>query len=158
MKWMGCAAVLVAFALAAGCTLKEDPATKGGNDGPPPIPAPADVAAPPADAIKMPSGLAYKVLTVGLGSIHPSPRSVVVAHYTGWTADGKMFESSYLSQKPIQMGLIRGNLIEGWYEMLQLMVVGQKVRVWIPPGLAYEKMPDRPQGMLVFEIELLDIK
>lgn len=156
MKWTRCAAVLVALALAAGCQLKEDPAAKGGNDGPPPIPAPADVAAPPAEAIKMPSGLAYKVLTVGLGSIHPGLRNSVTVHYTGWTADGKMFESSYLRQEPATFGVT--GVIPGWTEMLQLMVVGQKVRVWIPAKLAYEGAPDRPQGMLVFEMELLDLR
>ena len=156
MKWTRCAAVLVAFALAAGCQLKEDPSAKGGDGGPPPIPAPADVAAPPADAIRMPSGLAYKVLTVGVGGIHPGTRNKVTVHYTGWTADGKMFQSSYQDGRPLEFGVT--GVIPGWTEMLQLMVVGQKVRVWIPAKLAYEGMPDRPQGMLVFEMELLDIK
>lgn len=131
------------------CQLKEE---KSGQ-----IPAPADVAAPPADAIRTASGLAYKVITVGLGSIRPTPRSVVRVHYTGWTTDGKMFESSYGSE-PAQFGVTR--VIPGWIEMLQLMVVGEKVRVWIPGPLAYDSMPrkDAPRGMLVFEMELMDIK
>ena len=148
------AVLLLAIALTA-CTLKDETNTAP-DAGPPPIPAPADVAAPPADAIKTESGLAYKVLTVGLGRIYPTRRSSVTAHYTGWTADGKMFQSSYQSGKPLQFEVT--GVIPGWTEVLLLMVAGEKVRVWIPAKLAYAGMPDRPQGMLVFEIELLDVK
>ena len=63
--------------------------------------APPDVAAPPADAIKTSSGLASKVLRVGLGQTHPGPQSMVTVHYTGWTTDGKMFESSLTRSGPV---------------------------------------------------------
>ena len=139
----------------AGCTLKDE-GPSAAADGPPPIPAPADVAAPPASAIRTASGIAYKVLTVGLGSIHPTPQHKVRVHYTGWTTDGKMFDSSVQRTKPIEMKV--SDFIPGWIEMLQLMVAGEKVRVWIPANLAYEGQPTRPQGMLVFDIELLEIK
>ncbi len=141
-------------AIAAGCQLKEE--KQGPNDGPPPIPAPADVAAVPADAIKTPSGLAYKVLTVGLGRIYPTRQSTVKVHYTGWTTDGLMFDSSIQKGEPVQFPVTQ--VVAGWTEMLQMMVVGQKVRVWIPAKLGYEGVPDRPQGMLVFEMELIEIK
>jgi peptidylprolyl isomerase len=123
-----------------------------------PIPAPPDVAAPPADAITTPSGLAYKVLRVGLGSIHPGPRNSVTVHYTGWTTDGKMFESSYQSGRAATFQV--DGVIKGWTELLQLMTVKEKCRVWIPGRLAYGDKPTdgSPAGMLVFEIELLDIK
>ena len=58
------------------------------------IPPPPDVAAPPADAAKTPSGLASKVLTPGTGTDHPAKEDVVTIDYTGWTTDGKMFDSS----------------------------------------------------------------
>lgn len=70
-----------------------------------PIPAPPDVAAPPADAVRTPTNLASKVLTRGTGSRHPRPNSRVTVHYTGWTTDGKMFESS------VQRGAPRGMLV-----------------------------------------------
>ena len=61
---------------------------------PDPSVPPPDVAAPPADAKKTASGLAYKVLRPGKGTAHPERRSQVTVHYTGWTTDGKMFDSS----------------------------------------------------------------
>jgi FKBP-type peptidyl-prolyl cis-trans isomerase len=122
---------------------------------PEPIPAPADVAAPPADAQVTASGLATKVLTPGTGTDHPLPTDLVKVDYTGWTTDGKMFDSSVARKRPAVLPL--GRVIPGWSEGLQLMVVGEKRRLWIPAKLAYEGKPDRPQGMLVFDVELLDI-
>ena len=77
-------------------------------------------------------------------------------HYAGWTTDGKMFDSSIPRGKPSSFPLNR--VIPGWTEGVQLMVVGEKTRFWIPEELAYKGKPGRPQGMLVFEIELLEIK
>ena len=116
---------------------------------------PADVAAPPADAGRSPSGLAWKVVSSGTGTRHPRPNSRVTVHYTGWTTDGAMFESSLKSGKPITFGL--DEVITGWTEGLQMMVEGEKRRLWIPEGLAYQGQPGQPQGMLVFDIELLRI-
>ncbi|HXT69605.1 MAG TPA: FKBP-type peptidyl-prolyl cis-trans isomerase [Vicinamibacterales bacterium] len=147
-------ATLAASLALTACTLKEDAPPAG--SGPPPIPAPADVAAPPANALRTPSGLASKVLIVGLGSIHPEPKSVVRVHYTGWTADGRMFESSRLRGEPAQFPVTQ--VIPGWQEALQLMVVGETRRFWIPGRLAYDGQPGSPQGQLCFEIELLDIR
>ena len=64
------------------------------------LPAPADVAAPPADATKTASGLATKVLTPGTGTDHPSQNDSVKVNYTGWTTDGKMFDSSVAPLQP----------------------------------------------------------
>lgn len=119
------------------------------------IPAPADVAAPPADAQVTASGLASKVLAAGAGTEHPVPSDKVKVHYTGWRTDGMMFDSSVARGRPIVLPLDR--VIAGWTEGLQLMVVGEKRRLWIPAKLAYEGKPDRPQGMLVFDVELLEI-
>jgi len=122
---------------------------------PAPIPAPPDVAAPPADAAVTASGLASKVLSPGTGTDHPVPGDSVKVHYTGWTTDGKMFDSSVARNRPAVFPVDK--VIAGWTEGLQLMVEGEKRRFWIPAGLAYEGKPDRPQGMLVFDVELLDI-
>jgi FKBP-type peptidyl-prolyl cis-trans isomerase len=120
-----------------------------------PIPAPPDVAAPPADAQTTASGLASKVLSPGTGTEHPVPTDMVKVHYTGWTTDGMMFDSSVQRGRPAVFPLEK--VIAGWTEGLQLMVEGEKRRFWIPAKLAYEGRPDRPQGMLVFDVELLDI-
>lgn len=158
MKSLRSAIVMLAAAFAVvGCTLKEDESSAPPpGSGPPPIPAPADVAAPPANALKTPSGLASKVLIVGLGSIHPKPTQTVTVHYTGWTADGKMFESSYQGGRPATFKVTQ--VIPGWQEAVQLMVVGEKRRFWIPGHLAYDGQPGNPQGQLCFEIELMDIR
>src|SRR6185295_18549675 len=119
------------------------------------IPAPPDVAAPPADAQLTASGLASKVLSPGSGTEHPVPSDLVKVHYSGWTTDGKMFDSSVVRGRPLVFPLNR--VIAGWGEGLQLMVAGEKRRLWIPAKLAYEGVADRPQGMLVFDVELLDV-
>jgi FKBP-type peptidyl-prolyl cis-trans isomerase len=118
--------------------------------------APADVAAPPKDAKKTEKGVFYKVLQPGTGKDHPVETSTVKVHYTGWTTDGKMFDSSVARGEPISFPLNR--VIPGWTDALQTMVVGQKMRVWIPKELAYNDMPGRPPGMLVFDVELLGIE
>ncbi|GMV39907.1 MAG: hypothetical protein AMXMBFR64_16230 [Myxococcales bacterium] len=118
-------------------------------------PAPADVAAPPADAERTPSGLASKVLTPGSGQRKPGPTSLVRVHYTGWTTDGRSFDSSVSRGQPAQFPLNR--VIAGWTEGLQLMVEGEERRFWIPENLAYAGQAGRPQGMLVFDVELIAI-
>jgi peptidylprolyl isomerase len=126
---------------------------------PKPPPVPEDVKAPPANAKKTASGLAYRVLTPGTGKDHPGPTSNVVVNYSGWTTDGKMFDSSVTRGQPARFGL--GNVITGWTEGLQLMTKGEKARFWIPGSLAYGDKPARPgapAGMLVFDIELIDFQ
>ncbi|MEM7157251.1 MAG: FKBP-type peptidyl-prolyl cis-trans isomerase [Myxococcota bacterium] len=122
---------------------------------PPPPETPEDVAAPPADATKTASGLAYKVLKPGTGSEHPTETTVVKVHYSGWTTDGKMFDSSVTRGKPTSFPLNR--VIKGWTEGLQLMVQGEKTRFWIPVELAYQNKPGKPAGMLVFDVELIEL-
>ena len=118
------------------------------------IPAPADVAAPPADAVKTKSGLASKVLKPGTGKARPAAADIVAVHYTGWTTDGKMFDSSVARGEQARFPLNR--VIAGWTEGVQLMVVGESRRFWIPEALAYQGKRD-PRGMLVFDVELFDI-
>jgi len=125
-------------------------------EAPDPPAVPADVAAPPKDAQVTDSGLATKVLSPGTGTAHPDPWDEVTVHYTGWTTDGKMFDSSVTRGQPATFPLNR--VIPGWTEGVQLMVVGEKRRFWIPEDLAYAGQPQRPQGMLVFDVELMEIK
>ena len=119
--------------------------------------APPDVAAPPADAQRSSSGLAWRVLTPGNGTRHPRPNSEVTVHYTGWTTDGEMFDSSVKNGQPATFRL--DEVIKGWTEGLQMMVEGEKRRFWIPEDLAYgnSSRSDAPKGMLVFDVEMLKI-
>ena len=120
------------------------------------VPAPDDVAAPPADAEKTASGLASKVLTPGKGTTHPAQTDLVTVHYSGWTTDGKNFDSSLSGGKPVTFPLDK--VIAGWTEGVQLMVAGEKRRFWIPEELAYKGKEGRPAGMLVFDVELISFK
>jgi peptidylprolyl isomerase len=126
----------------------------------PPAPAvPTDVAAAPKNAKKTASGIAYRVLTKGKGKAHPTATSTVKVHYSGWTTDGKRFDSSVVRGQPAEFPL--NGVIKGWTEGVQLMVEGEKTRFWIPGKLAYGDEPGpggRPFGMLVFDIELIEIK
>lgn len=121
----------------------------------PPPEAPADVAEAPADAQKTASGLAYKVLKPGDGASKPTDKSMVVVHYAGWTTDGKNFDYSRKRGAPAAFGVKA--VIPGWTEGLQLMDKGSQYRLWIPEELAYKGQPGRPAGMLVFDVELLEI-
>ena len=77
-------------------------------------------------------------------------------HYTGWTTDGKMFDSSVVRGEPATFAL--DGVIPGWTEGLQLMYEGEKTRFWIPEKLAYQGQPGAPKGMLVFDVELIRIE
>lgn len=119
---------------------------------------PTDVKAPPADSAKTESGLFSKVIQAGKGTVHPGAADTVKVHYSGWTTDGKMFDSSVERGEPISFPL--NGVIKGWTEGVQLMVEGETRRFWIPADLAYGENPGggRPGGMLVFDVELLGIK
>lgn len=108
--------------------------------------------APAAEATRTPSGLAVQVLREGTGTGSPGPQSRVTVHYSGWTADGQLFDSSLSRGEPLVVRL--DQVIPGWTEVVQTMVVGQQVRVWIPAELAYG-YSGPVSGQLMFEIELL---
>jgi FKBP-type peptidyl-prolyl cis-trans isomerase len=123
-----------------------------------PPPVPKDLKAAPKDAKKTTSGLAYKVLQKGKGKDHPASTNRVTVHYSGWTTDGKMFDSSVVRGEPTTFPL--NGVIKGWTEGVQLMVVGEKARFWIPAELAYgekARRPGAPSGPLIFDIELIAI-
>lgn len=106
----------------------------------------------------LPKGIYYKVLAEGKqDGRHPSPRSIITAHYTGKTIDGKQFDSSR-GGAPLAIRLC--DLIDGWIIALQQMYVGDKWEVYIPAEMGYGRFsqPGIPGGStLIFEIELLGI-
>jgi FKBP-type peptidyl-prolyl cis-trans isomerase len=143
---------------AAAPTAAATPAPEQAAASPAVPEVPPDVKAPPANAKKTASGLAYRVLKKGTGTRHPKATDKVTVHYSGWTTDGKMFDSSVTRGQPTSFGL--DHVIAGWTEGVQLMVEGEKTRFWIPGKLAYgdHAAGGRPSGMLVFDIELLSIQ
>jgi peptidylprolyl isomerase len=117
---------------------------------------PPDVSGIPPDAERTESGLAYKILRPGTGDRRPKFKETVVVEYGGWTRDGKMFDSSY-DHGAFGRFKLDESMPLGWNEALQMMVVGERRRIWIPEELAYGGAPDRPAGMLIFEVELREI-
>ena len=104
------------------------------------------------------SGLQYLVLKAGTGSQHPAASDRVKVHYHGSLIDGSVFDSSVDRGEPITFGL--NQVIKGWTEGLQLMVVGEKARLFIPPELAYGNRSAGsipPGSTLIFDVELLGI-
>ena len=141
-------AIAVLFALATLTPVRSEPVMPE---------TPADVAAAPADAEKTDSGLASKLLEKGKGETKPKATDSVTVHYSGWTTDGKLFDSSVKRGQPATFPL--NGVIPGWTEGLQLMVEGEKRRFWIPAKMAYGENPPAgyPAGVLVFDVELIKI-
>ena len=100
--------------------------------------------APPKDATVEKDGLATKVLAKGTGTVHPTTTNSVTVQYAGWTTDGKMFDSSYTRGEPATFGV--GGVIPGWTEALQLMVEGEKRRIWIPEAARLQGSTGAPAG------------
>lgn len=110
------------------------------------------------DVKALPKGIFYKVLCEGnQDSATPSVRSIITAHYTGWTIYGKQFDSS---RGGVPLACRLSDLIEGWIIALQQMHIGDKWEIYIPSKLGYGKFsqPGIPAGStLIFEIELIGI-
>ena len=105
------------------------------------------------------SGLQYQVLQKGEGSAHPSSSSTVKVHYHGLLLDGTVFDSSVERDTPISFPL--NQVISGWTEGVQLMVVGDKFKFFIPAELGYGNRATgkiTPGSLLIFEVELLEIQ
>jgi FKBP-type peptidyl-prolyl cis-trans isomerase len=142
------AAALGVLALAGGSlACNEAPSASRGT-----IP-PIDVAAPPPDALRTSTGLAYRVLASGTGGRHPHAGSRVVVNYTGWTTDGTIIDGVPVGSPPVTIQL--EDAMPGWREGVHMMTAGDKWRFWIPPALAYGGEPGKPRGMLVYDISLV---
>lgn len=124
-------------------------------EGEPPRPAPKDVAAPPKDAKRTASGLAYKLLAKPHGGDKPNAWDRVTLRYTGWTADGAMVERSS-GDKGAVFDL--DAVMPGWREGLSMLSVGDRARLWLPEALAYQGRTGWPRGPVVFDVELLSIE
>ncbi|MDC8106763.1 FKBP-type peptidyl-prolyl cis-trans isomerase [Chryseobacterium sp. PTM-20240506] len=109
--------------------------------------------------VTLPSGLQYEIITEGNGAL-PKAKDTVKCHYHGTTIKGEVFDSSVKRGTPASFPLNR--VISGWTEALQLMPVGSKWRLFLPPNLAYgeEQISKEigPNSTLIFEVELLGIK
>lgn len=109
--------------------------------------------------VTLPSGLQYKVMTKASGK-KPTTKDTVVVNYRGTLLSGEEFDSSYARGQPATLEV--GGVIPGWQEALQLMPVGSKWQVVIPPDLAYGPRGAGdsigPNETLIFEIELVEIK
>jgi FKBP-type peptidyl-prolyl cis-trans isomerase FklB len=109
--------------------------------------------------VTLPSGLQYKILKSGDGP-KPTAADTVSCNYRGTLIDGKEFDSSYKRGQPASFPV--GGVIKGWTEALQLMPVGSKWQLFIPPDLAYGERGAgadiEPNSTLVFEVELLSIQ
>jgi FKBP-type peptidyl-prolyl cis-trans isomerase FklB len=105
------------------------------------------------------SGLQYEIIKKADGP-QPKPTDVVTVHYEGKLTDGKVFDSSVERGSPIDLPV--SGVIPGWVEGLQLMHVGEKVKLYIPSDLAYGAQSPSPMipanSVLVFDLELLGIK
>lgn len=110
------------------------------------------------DVVTTDSGLQYKILQPGEGDLHPAETDKVKVHYHGTLIDGRVFDSSVERGEPISFGL--NQVIHGWTEGVQLMVVGEKRRLFIPSDLAYGQGTAgiiTPGSTLIFDVELLAI-
>ena len=122
-----------------------------------PLQTPSDLAAPPADAARTPSGIFYRVLKQGPGGPKPTLASTVEIHYSGWTTYGQLFDSSV--QRDVRAVFPLDKLILGWQQGVPLMSRGDTFRFWIPGSLGYDSAPaspNAPRGTLVFDITLYD--
>jgi len=117
--------------------------------------APKTVRRAPKDAEKLKSGLAWMPLTEAQGETRPGPDSEVVVKYAGWTTDGSCFDFTGEGET---FSTRLDQVIPGWTQGIRLLSPGQKGRFWIPENLAYKGSRGKPKGMLVFDVELVEIR
>ncbi|MCB2409897.1 FKBP-type peptidyl-prolyl cis-trans isomerase [Hymenobacter lucidus] len=114
------------------------------------------------------SGVRYTVRQLGSG---PKARKGdrMLVHYTGLLPDGHIFDSSVAQGKPLRLRVGTGQVIPGWDEVLLLLPMGSRARIWIPAALAYGsagvRNPDDetqfivpPNANLIFEVEVVKVR
>jgi FKBP-type peptidyl-prolyl cis-trans isomerase len=126
-------------------------------DRPSPPRAPDDVGRPPGDASRTRSGIAYRVLARGQGTRMPGPTSAVEVHYSYWSSDGRLIDSTVPNGVPQRAELKYHDLPPGLAEAVQQMVVGERRLLWIPEDLASSGPVKPAPGTLVYDLELLAI-
>lgn len=109
--------------------------------------------------VTLPSGLQYKILTEGTGP-KPTANDTVICNYRGTLIDGKEFDSSFKRGQPATFPV--SGVIKGWTEALQMMPVGSRWELFVPPSLAYGEQgvgnDIQPNSVLIFEVDLTGIK
>jgi peptidylprolyl isomerase len=113
---------------------------------PPPDELPASEVAIPTDGEKSATGLVSKLIRKGNSSEKAAATDVVTVHYTGWSSEGRLFDSSVVRGPASTFPLDK--VMAGWRECVQLMTLGEKRRCWIPESLAYKARPDGPRAPL----------
>lgn len=101
-------------------------------------------------------GVRYVILRSGSGTTRPNASNRVEVHYEIWNSNGKQIDSSRKRGRTFNFRF--NQVIPGFSDVIANMVVGDMVRAWVPPRLGYKNRPGRPQGTLVFEIELIAIR
>lgn len=108
------------------------------------------------------SGIKYYVINKSTNPVKAEAGKTVKVHYSGYLADGKMFDSSVERGEPIEFPLGKGQVIPGWEEGIALMNIGDKLRLVIPYSLAYGEQGRAPvippKADLTFDVELMDVK
>ena len=119
---------------------------------------PESVASAPADAQKSKSGLKWKVLQEGTGTVKPSRDDMIWIHYSSWSPDGKLTSSTW--RKGIPKLKKMKKLVAGWHEAVSDMVVGERRLLWLPAKLAHakRKRTDPDKDRRVLDIELMKLK
>lgn len=127
------------------------------DPAPDPPPAPSDLREPPANAVKTPSGLRYRVLEKGTGKERPKGHDHAQIEFTGWTKEGRVFDSSIPERKPRSITVVKA--MSGLTEALKGMVVGEKRRLWLPADIAHgdEGTEKKPGGDLIIDVKLVRI-
>ncbi len=110
----------------------------------------------PDSAYSTDSGMRFVVFKRGENHEHPTSKTNVTVHYQGWTVDEKVFDSSIARGEPTSFVL--DQVIPGWREGLKLMTVGDLFRFWIPEKEAYGGKPGKPAGLLIFDVELIEME
>lgn len=122
--------------------------------------APDDVAAPPADAMTDESGLSWKRLSEPLdpavAGAPPGPNDSVSVRYTGWTADGRLFDTTEERNRPRTFRV--SGVIKGFELAVQKLRVNEKARFWVPQSIAYDGRAGKPAGMLVFDLQVVGVE
>lgn len=112
--------------------------------------------APDPQAQRTDSGLAYLSLSPRSGGISPDANDRVTVHYSGWLADGTLVDSSVNRGSPATFPL--SAVIPGWTEGLQYMSVGERALIWIPEELGYQGRPGMPNGLTLWDVELISVE
>ncbi len=110
----------------------------------------------PDTAYTTSSGLKFVVFKRGNEMTHPSSTTNVTVHYDGYTSDKKLFDSSVQRGSPTTFVL--NQVIPGWREGVKLMTAGDTFRFWIPQKDAYRGAPDKPKGLLIFDVQLIALE